>query len=154
MSVTSISSQYRAPHADPTDRNRTARRPRFYATYGHTLRLIRTFERRQDQARPSSAQDNRRDHHVQAIETSSGEKAREGVCAAFDQNATHTIARECGKDCRGGDLPVGCRQRDNFHTGGRRTARSLRRDQQTPDTVVGENPRVGAKPTLRIDNNT
>src|SRR3954471_19714493 len=31
MSVTSISSQYRAPHADPTDRNRTARRPRFYA---------------------------------------------------------------------------------------------------------------------------
>src|SRR3954447_21086731 len=31
MSVMSISSQYRAPHADPTDRNRTARRLQFYA---------------------------------------------------------------------------------------------------------------------------
>jgi hypothetical protein len=43
--------------------------------YGHARRLIGTLERRHNQARASSAQDDRRDDHVQPIETSGGQKA-------------------------------------------------------------------------------
>jgi hypothetical protein len=48
-------------------------------------------------------------------------------------------------------LPADRGQGDNFDTGRRRTTRALRRDQQTPDTGIGEHPGVGAKPGLRID---
>ena len=67
-------------------------------THGHAQRLIGTFERRQDQAGAPGTQDDRRDHHVQAIETSGGKKARHRVGAAFDQDTAHAAAGERGKD--------------------------------------------------------
>ena len=112
--------------------------------YRHAWRLIGTFERRQDQARASGAQDDRRDRHMQPVETSGNKKARYGISAAFDQDPAHAAASERDEDGGGRDLAIGVGQCDHFDTGGRRTARALRSDQQAPDAVVSEKPGIGA----------
>ena len=118
-------------------------------THRHASRLIGSFKRRQDQARAAGTQDDWCDRHMQPVETSSSKKARQGISAAFDEDAAHAAAGERGDDRRGCDVSVGGGQSENFDAGGWRTAPTLRSDQQAADAVVGEQPGFGAEARLR-----
>jgi len=56
--------------------------------YTHAHGLIGAFDGRQHEAATTAAEYDGRDHHVQAVQTAGGQKARYRFGAAFDQNPT------------------------------------------------------------------
>jgi len=98
-------------------------------TYGHTGRLVCALARRQDYARTAGTQHDRRDGHVQSIETPSRQKPRYCVGAALDQNPAHANTRERSHDGRWGYISILRGESDNFDAWRRRAAHSLSRDQ-------------------------
>jgi len=117
----------------------------------HALGLIGPFERRQFDPRTSSAKQYGRHVYVQPIETSSRNKARHGISAALNQNPAHSRSGQRGNNCGRSNVSIIRRQGHNFNAGRRRATRSLRRDQQTANTIVGEQSRIGSKTASRID---
>ncbi len=120
-------------------------------TYGHTGRLIRALPRRQNDARTSGTQHDRRDGHMQSVETPSRQKPRYRIGAAFDQNPAHANKRECGHDGRWCYVSILRRQSDNFDARRRRAAHPLGRDQQSTGTIIGEQPGACSEASPRID---
>ena len=119
--------------------------------HGHTQRLIGAFDRRQREAGVPRTKNDRRHHHVQPIETTGGKKSRYRHGAAFDQHPAKPMAGQRGKDRRGSDLPVTCRQGNRFNAGWRRAARALRNDQQTARPIGSKHLGFAAEPAFRVD---
>ena len=65
----------------------------------HAQGLIGALDRRQDEACAPGAENDRRDHHVQAVEAAGGEKPRNGIGAAFNQHAAHAAIGQRGENC-------------------------------------------------------
>ena len=100
--------------------------------------LIGALDRRQDEARPSRAENDRRDHHMQPVEAAGGEKARQRIGAAFDQHPMHAALGEGSEDVIWCDHTIRCWKRDNLHARRRRALRAFRRHQQPADAVIGK----------------
>ena len=89
---------------------------------------------------------------MQAVETSRRNEARHRIGAAFDQDTAHSRAPKRRSDVAWRNVPVLRGQRDDFDAGRRRSAsRAFRRDQQAANAIIGEQPRVRAEASLRID---
>ena len=73
-------------------------------------RLVDARDRRQREARPAGAEDDRRDHDVQPVEALRCKKARHRIGAAFDQDAAQAALGERRQDCGRRDLAVGLGQ--------------------------------------------
>jgi hypothetical protein len=120
----------------------------------HPMGLIGPFERRQFDPRPSCAQHDGRHVYMQSIETSCRDKARHGISAALNQNSAHPCGGQRRDDSGRSNVSVLCRQSDDLNAGGRCGARAICRNQQTPNTVIGEQLGVRSEAPSRIDNGT
>jgi glycosyltransferase 2 family protein len=114
-------------------------------------RLLDAVDRIQNNARLAGAQDDGRDHDVQAVETAGRKKARNRIGAAFDENAAKPEAGKTGKDGCRGNVPVGCRQSENFDVG-ERTGRSLRRHHESARAIGVEQARARTQSSTWIKN--
>ena len=119
--------------------------------HGHTQRLIGALDRRQREAGMPRAKNDRRHHHVQSIEATGGKKSRDRHGAAFNQDPAKPMAGQSGKDRRGSDLPVTCRQDDCFNARWRRAPRALRNDQQAARAIGSKHFGFAAQPAFGID---
>jgi hypothetical protein len=122
--------------------------------HGYAQRLVGAFDRRQGEAGMPRAKDDRRHHHMQSIEATGGKKSRYRDSAPFNQNPAKPVTGQSGKDCRGSDLPVTCRQRDCFNARWRRASRALRNDQQAARAIGSKHFRVTAQPAFGINDHT
>ena len=115
-------------------------------------RLVDTLDRRQREARPAGAEDDRRDHDMQPVETARGEEARHRVGAAFDQHPAQAALGERRKDRRRRDLPVGLGHADDLDV---RTAaaawrpRAVTTRRRTPSSA--RSLALGRQPSAGID---
>ena len=116
--------------------------------------LIGPIERRQLDAGTSRAQHDGRDGHMQPIETSRRDKARHGIGAALDQHPAHPGTRKRGHDGRRRNIPVLRRQGNDLNAGRRCALRSVGRNQQATNAVVGEQLGIRSETPSRIDHGT
>jgi hypothetical protein len=119
-------------------------------THGHAWRFVSAFARRQYNSRTSGTQHDRRYGYVQSIETASFQEARKRIGPTLDQYSAHPGARQRTNDCRRFDIAVMLRQSNGFDAGGRSAMRSLGRNQQPANAIVGEHPGVCSEAPLRI----
>jgi len=75
-----------------------------------TQRLIAAVDRRQREGGGARAEDERRHHDVQAVETSGGQEARDGLRAALDHDAAKAACRQAGEQRCRRDMAVVGRQ--------------------------------------------
>jgi len=113
--------------------------------------VVDPLDRRERQARLPGAEDDRRDQHVQAIEASGRQEARDRSGAPFHQDAAQAARGERRQHRRGGDMPVRRRQRDHLDAIGERGAVRARRHHQPAHPVGGEHPRAWRKPAARVE---
>jgi len=67
----------------------------------HAQSLIGPIYQRQSNAGTARTQNDRRDDQMQAVETTGGQKARNGFGASLDEHTTHPAGGQGGKDCGG-----------------------------------------------------
>src|SRR5262249_34188703 len=80
----------------------------------------------QDDAFAAGPDDDRRYHHMEAVETPCGEKTRYSVCAAFNKHSAHAARREFVQDRRRSELTLDKWQSDYLHARRWRTGSALR----------------------------
>jgi hypothetical protein len=112
-------------------------------------RFLDAIDRAEHKARATGAEDERRDHHMQTIETPGAEKARNRFGAAFDEDTAQPEAGEAGKDCGRCNISVCRRQLQHFGAG--KLASAARRSHDDPPGAFAEETRVGRKPAARIN---
>ena len=61
----------------------------------HAHGLVGALDRRQRDAGPARAQNNRRDDHMQSIKATCHKEARNGVGATLDQYSAQSTGTEC-----------------------------------------------------------
>jgi len=120
-------------------------------THRHAWHFVSALARRQDNSRTSGTQHDRRYGYVQPIEAASFQEARKRIGTTLDQYPAHPGARQRTNDCRRFDIAVVRGQSNGFDAGWRSAKRSLGRNQQPANAIVGEHPGVGSETPLRID---
>ena len=122
--------------------------------HGYAHGLVGALDRRQRNAGPARAKNDRRDDHVQAVKAACGKKARHGVRTAFDQYPAHTAGTERCKDSRGRKVPIAGGQPKQLNARDRRRGFSFRGYQDATGTIVIENLRFVTETAVRIDDDT
>ena len=117
----------------------------------HAHGLVGALDRRQRDAGPARAQNDRRDDHVQPVKATCRKEARNGVGATLDQYPTQSTGTECCKDSRRRNVPIGSGQPNKLNARDRSNGLSFRGYQDATDTVLTENPRLVAEPAVRVD---
>ena len=106
-------------------------------SYRRTQRVLEAVDESEREARRAIAEDDRRDDHVQAIETARREETRESVGAALDEHAAQSDLGEAGEyGCRR-YMSVNRGQSENLDAGEFAT-RALRNHDDSARAVIGE----------------
>ena len=114
-------------------------------------RLVDAGDRRQREAGPSRAENDRRDQEMKPVEASGGEEPGDGVGAAFDQHPAQAPFGERRENGRRRDMPVGAGEADDLDVGRQRRPGAGAGDHQAAHAIGGEEPCAGGKPAPRID---
>ena len=117
----------------------------------HPHGLVGVLDRRQRNAGPARAQNDRRDDHVQSVKVACRKEARHGVGTSFDQYAAHPASAERCKDGRGRKLPIGGGQPNKLNARDRSSGLSFCGYKNATDTVLTEYPRLVAEPAVWVD---
>ena len=117
----------------------------------HPHGLVGVLDRRQRNAGPARAQNDRRDDHVQSVKVACRKEARHGVGTSFDQYAAHPASAERCKDGRGRKLPIGGGQPNKLNARDRSSGLSFCGYKNATDTVLTEDPRLVAEPAVWVD---
>ena len=111
-------------------------------SYRRTQRVLEAVDESEREARRAIAEDDRRDDHVQAIETARREETRESGGAALDEHAAQSDLGEAGEyGCRR-YMSVNRRQSENLDAGDL-APRSLRDDHNSARAVIGATGAAG-----------
>ena len=106
-------------------------------SYRRTQRVLEAVDRSEREARRAIAEDDRRDNHVQAIETALREETRESLGAALDEHAAQPDLFEAGEYGSRRYMSVQGGQSDNLDAGESAT-RALRYHNDSARAVIGE----------------
>ena len=117
----------------------------------HPHGLVGALDRRQRDAGPARAQNDRRDDHVQSVKAACRKEARNGVGATFDQYPAHPASTERCKDGRRRKVPIGSGQPNKLDARDRSSGFSFRGYKNATDTILTEDPRLVAEPAVRVD---
>jgi hypothetical protein len=120
-------------------------------THLHAHGLVGALDRRQRDAGSARAENDRRYNHVQSVKATCRKEARNGVGATFDQYSAQSARTECCKDRRGRKLPISRGQPKELHARDRSNGFSFCGYQDAADTILTEDPRLVAEPSVRID---
>src|SRR5207302_5848362 len=104
--------------------------------------------------RASRPQYDGRHVYMQSIETSCRDKARHSISTALNQNSAHPRGGQRRDDGGRSNVAVLRRQGDDLNAGGRCGPRAICRNEQTANTIVGEQLCIGSQAPSRIDNGT
>jgi hypothetical protein len=77
---------------------------------------------------------------MQAVEAAGSQEPRNGIRAAFDENAAQAALRQGSKDCRRSDLAAGLRQSHDLDALRQRRPHAAAAQHDTSHPVVGEEP--------------
>jgi len=113
-------------------------------------RLIDPVDRIEQEAWPTAAEDDRRDHDMQPVEAARRHESRQRVGTALDEHAAQPQPGERRQDRRRLDMPIHHRQGQQFDAG-KLAARARRRDDNAADAVVGQQAGGPRQPAARIE---
>jgi len=106
-------------------------------SYRRTQRVLEVVDWSEREARRAIAEDDRRDDHVQAIETAGDKETRESVGAALDEHAAQSDLGEAGEYGSRRYMSVYRGQSENLDAGELAT-RALRSHDDSARAVIGE----------------
>jgi hypothetical protein len=114
--------------------------------------LVDVVDRIERESRSAAAKENRRNDHMQAIETAGLQEPRKRVCAALDEHAAQSHPGKSGEDIRRLDMTAARRQRENIDVAERATRPAGCHD-DAAHAVIGEQAGGRRKTASRIDDN-
>jgi hypothetical protein len=119
--------------------------------HSHMHSLVGALDRRQRDAGPARAQNDRRDDHVQSVKTTRRKETRNGIGATFDQYPAQSTGTERCKDGCRRKLPIGGGQPNKFNTRDRSSGLSFRGYKNATDTIFTKDSRFAAEAAVRVD---
>ena len=119
--------------------------------HGRAQCLVHVLDRRKVEARPSGADNDRRDNHVQPIKTTGGEKARNRLGSALDQYAAQSALGKRRKNILWRDAPVRRRKPNDFDLGGKLRLRVIGGHHQAANAIAREHPGACRQPPAGIE---
>ena len=117
----------------------------------HPHGLVGAFNRRQRDAGPARAQNDRRHDYVQSVKAACRKEARDGVGTTLDQYPAQSTSTECCQDSRRRKLPIGRGQPKELNARDLSDRFSFCGYQDATDTILTEDPRLVAEPATRVD---
>ncbi len=118
---------------------------------GRSHRLVDARHRRQLEARAPGAEDDRRHHDVETIEASRSQETRDGVGAAFDEDAAKAASSERLRDRSRGELAVAACELHDLDLPRKARRRINGGDHQPAHIVSRQHARVAWQSTFGID---
>lgn len=120
--------------------------------HGRAQGLIDVVDGAKRKTRAAGAEDERCDHDVNTVKTAGSQKARYRLGAALDQYAAQASLCEACQDCRGRNVSIGSRQRQNLCA--RQSATGTLRGYHNPARILDEEARMRRQPPTRIKNDS
>ena len=114
-------------------------------------RLVDPIDLTQCEGRAPFAEDDRRDHDVQAIETARDYETRECVRAALDEHSAQSEIGETAKDRRRSDMPFGDRQAQRLDAWMAGAFDALAHHYQAANSIIRHRARARRKTPPRVD---